>query len=137
MTIWNDLDVQSINLAAAEKSLGYIYCQAGKLDKAERTMQHALSICDTSAGRQTAVYAEALIVQGLIAVKRNRLTEAEDLIERAIASFELLTGGEHPELAKFLDLAAEIFGSENAQSKVKELTDRAKSIRSRINARDH
>lgn len=131
------VDAHSIQLAAAERGLGYIYCQTGKLEEAERITNHALSISDTKAGRQTKVFAETLMVLGLVAAKKGHLSEAEELIERAIASFELLTGGEHPELAKFLDLAANIFSLEKVETKANELTVRAKAIRSHISAMDH
>jgi hypothetical protein len=70
-------------------------------------------------------------------VKKGCFGQAEELIERAISSFELLTGGQHPELADFLDIAANIFCFEHVQAKADELTARAKSIRNHVKAMDH
>lgn len=131
------VDPHCLQLAAVEKSLAYIYCQQGRLQDADRLINHALALADTRAGRQDKVFAEVLIVLALLEAKKGRMKEAEELIERAIASFELLTGGCHPELAKFLELAAEFFIHENVPSKVVELTNRARAMRMQIKLIDH
>jgi tetratricopeptide (TPR) repeat protein len=137
VAILTAVDPLSVDLAAAEKNLSSVYCQLGRLDEAERLINHALTVCDTKAGRQTRVFAEVLIGLAVVAAKKGNNAEAEVLIERAISSFEVLTGGQHPELADFLDFAADLFRLEGVDSKVIELTSRAKAIRNHVRAMDH
>lgn len=128
---------EALTLATTEKNFGQLYCQYGRLAEAEHHLRQALAKCDTGPGRQTKLFAEVLIVLALVVTRKGCYQEAEALIERAIESFEVLTGGEHPELADFLDVAADLFQLENVPAKVGELVDRAKAIRKHIREIDH
>jgi hypothetical protein len=133
----SEIDPHSLELATVKKNLAYIYCQRDNLKEATVRIKDAQLICDTTSGRQTKVYAEVLIVLALVEAKKGCCEIAEALIETAIASFELLTGGQHPELADFLDIAANFFRMEHVQTKVDQLTARAKEIRKHVREMDH
>jgi tetratricopeptide (TPR) repeat protein len=132
-----DSDPHALELAAVKKNRAYICCQRDNLKEAAVLVKDAQLICDTTSGRQTKVYAEVLVVLALVEAKKGCYDQSESLIEKAIASFELLTGGQHPELADFLDIAANLFSMDHVQAKAEQLTARAKEIRKHVREMDH
>jgi hypothetical protein len=63
--------------------------------------------------------------------------QAEEYVEQAIPIIELLTGGEHPELADSLDLAANVMQQTGFLEKARSLAERAKAMRRHLKQVDH
>ncbi|MBU6454598.1 MAG: tetratricopeptide repeat protein [Cyanobacteria bacterium REEB67] len=136
IVIFGSSNTSCLGLAEVQKDLAEVYLHRHELDKADATAGLALSLCDSKAGRQKKIYAETLMLLAQIASARGLLPQAEDLTERAIASFEMLTGGEHPELADFLDIAASLWAAQNQEEKCTVCRNRAAAIRKVIRTRD-
>jgi tetratricopeptide (TPR) repeat protein len=125
-----------IGQARVMKSLALVYCKTGSIDAAENLINKAYNLSDTQQVRLTGFFAEILGVMSLVAVKKKKYEEAEELVGRSISILELATGGEHPEVADFLEYAAEIFKDAGCGEKANSLLKRAESLRLRVKARD-
>ena len=112
----------------ALKNLGIVHCREGHLDDAEKCLNRAICLC-ANFGCDTQLYPKILAAMSALAAERGKLDEASDLIEQAIEKLELATGGQHPDLADILDLAADILSRSGRESEVQALADRAKHIR--------
>jgi tetratricopeptide (TPR) repeat protein len=137
IVIFGSTNTPCLGLAEVQKDLAQVYLHRRQLDKADSTAGLAMSLCDSKAGRQKKIYAETLMLLAQIASARGFVDDAEALTERAIASFEMLTGGEHPELADFLDIAASLWAAQGDEEKCMGCRNRATSIRKYIRDRDH
>jgi tetratricopeptide (TPR) repeat protein len=126
----------SVEEAKVLKSLALVNCKKGNFAEAEKLINKALPLIDTNAIHPSRLLAEMLGVVALIAVKKRQFSEAEETIDRAISILEMVTGGEHPELADFLQYAAEIFRDAGCPEKVDPLIVRAKLIRTTVRAKD-
>jgi len=124
-------------VAEAEKDLAHLYYKRDLLPEATQHIERAYTICDTTNKlRDTKLFSEVLLIMGLLEAKKGLFNDAEEHIEKAITNFEFITGGQHPELADFLDIAADLFQLENLPDKAMELKERASSIRKRIRKLD-
>lgn len=125
-------DADALDLATTLKNLAHVCCKQNRFADSEKYIHKAFTLCDTGALRRTKLAAEIFVVKSLIAAKQGLLAEAEDLIQQAIPILELVTGGEHPQLADFLDLAAEILRKEGLPDQALPLVERANAIRLRV-----
>jgi hypothetical protein len=126
-----------IEIAAILKNLGLSCFERGNVSEAEHHWLRALMLCDYGDGRKTRVFPEVLICLAKVAARQNHCDRAVELAEQALRVMDLITGGEHAELADFLETAATIFAQAGQESSAKEFVQRAHEIRSHIREIDH
>ncbi|MDR3615852.1 MAG: tetratricopeptide repeat protein [Candidatus Obscuribacterales bacterium] len=120
----------------ALKNLGIVQCREGHLDDAEKCLNRAICLC-SDFGSDNQLYPKILAAMSALAAERGKLDEAGELIEKAIEKLEMATGGQHPDLADVLDLAANILSRNGRQSEVAALQERAEHIRQRMRKIDN
>ena len=126
----------NISQAKVMKSLALVNCKIGNINAAELLITKAFAITDIQAVRLTNLFAEILGVMSLIAIQKNQYAEADELMAKAIDILEMATGGEHPEVADFMEYSAEILKDAGCAEKSTLLLKRAKDLRARVKARD-
>jgi tetratricopeptide (TPR) repeat protein len=120
----------------ALKNLGIVHCREGHLDDAEKCLNRAICLC-SDFGNDTQLYPKILAAMSALAAEQGKLDQANELIEKAIEKLEIATGGQHPDLAEVLDLAADILSRSGRESEVAALKQRAEHIRRQVHTVDH
>ena len=104
-----------VETAWARMNLGDRLIDAGAFDDAERELGRAERTIGAAGGDSDPYYAQTLDLQGLLAARRGRLTEARRLLERALTLFGTATPDKAFDAAPTrLHLAAVLTGPENA-----------------------
>jgi tetratricopeptide (TPR) repeat protein len=136
LRLFQEVPGNYLNLARTMKSLALVHCKMDELNDAENLINKALTLLEAHNRKPEQLYAEVLGVMSIIAVQRKQFEEAKNLLERAVAILEVATGGEHPEIAEFMDYASTIFRTIGCMDKAEELTKQANALRLRLKARD-
>jgi tetratricopeptide (TPR) repeat protein len=127
---------RQLDLAQVLKYMGMVCCEDNRLLEAQRYLTKALAIADTFK-HDRKLFAEILASMAIIAVKQGRLKDAEDCVQQAISVCEVATGGRHPEVADFLELAADILKVDGLQIEAQIMRERADAIRGYLRQNDH
>jgi tetratricopeptide (TPR) repeat protein len=117
-------------------NLAQVSCEDDCFSEAQQYITRALTLCGTNGSRRTKLFAEIQIIMAVIASRQSRYDEAKQFVEQAIEVMEVLTGGQHPELADLLEFAADIIQKDGLQVEAASLSDRALAMRRRIQQRD-
>lgn len=117
------------------KNMGLVACAQGRLEQAQKFLTKAMHACEASNNKED--MASVLAALAKLAMTRGSLEEAEQMIQQSISMFQLLTGGQHPEVAELLDLAAEIMKRKGAIEQALTIQQSAKTIRDHLKAVDH
>jgi len=72
------------------------------LKEAEQYLNRSYQLFDTGSLKHTKLYVpKCLMSMAALAIKQGRHDDADQLIQSGIETLELVTGGEHPEVAEF------------------------------------
>jgi tetratricopeptide (TPR) repeat protein len=135
-TLKTNSSKKPIEIATTLKNLGRSCYERGDLSDAQHYLLHALALCDTPDGRIVKIYPEVLLCLAKLAARQSNCDHAMELAEQAIGAMDLITGGEHAELAEFLEDAATIFTKAGHESAGKEFKQRAQNMRCHIRQLD-
>ncbi len=123
-----------VDLATTLKNLGVACLEQYRLDEAHRYLTKAFVINDML--RNKRLSAEILVDMAKLEAKSGNVKEAHDLIQQAIAIFEIATGGRHPQLADFLEVGAQIMVNEGLSDQAQLMQERAQTIREQVRQLD-
>jgi tetratricopeptide (TPR) repeat protein len=123
------------DLAKALKNLGIVHCRETHYSDAEKCLKRAICLCSGFKNDQR-LYSMILAAMSGLAAARGRLSEARELIEQAIEKLEIATGGQHPDLAKILELGSDIMNKNGLHLEAETYKHRADSIRRHVHSID-
>ncbi|HEY9756414.1 MAG TPA: tetratricopeptide repeat protein [Oculatellaceae cyanobacterium] len=118
-------------LAKALKNLGIVYCQSGQLCEAETCLSRAICMCSGFKNEER-LYAMILAAMASLALANGQLAHATELVQESIQKLEVATGGEHPDLAKILELGATVMARQGLYDEGQSFKLRADSIRKHV-----
>jgi tetratricopeptide (TPR) repeat protein len=89
-------DPRHYEIAALRANLGALYARMGRLDMAERTLRHAVSVLETALGRNHPRLASALNNLAFVCARRRNFREAHAFYRRALRLLEMQSGRTYP-----------------------------------------
>jgi tetratricopeptide (TPR) repeat protein len=116
--------------------MAQVSCCLGKTVEAEDWLKRASAVCKPRASQKTKLHADILITRASLAAQNSHSQEATQMIDEAVEIMEMITGGEHPDLADLLESASSVMRNAKFPEEADAFVRRAAAIRARLKSVD-
>lgn len=128
LKIWNDLNVDDLNVAATLDTLGLVYAFQGNSSKAELIYLQTLNLMIKHLGEDNPSVAVSLNRLATLYYSQGRYKESESFYLQALNIAEKRLGKEHPFVVNSLNSLALLYDAQEQHSKAREFYLRTKNI---------
>lgn len=137
LKIWDELNVDDLNVAATLDTLGLVYAFQGNSSKAELIFLRSLSLMIKHLGEDNPSVAVSLNRLATLYYSQGRYKESESFYLQALNFAEKRFGKDHPFVATSLNSLALLYEAQGQHSKAREFYLRTKNIIEQQLGKDH